>query len=129
MDLSKFNIFKFKYGKQKKSLKELIKIGAIIHGSLDLISIIPGVEKRKVFNLLDEFQLKMGTIDVLNDYIIHDDELIGYRINRVIDNSIQAKTVAANLYLKTCKSANCKEHFEKLNTAYHDSINSGQHTY
>jgi hypothetical protein len=89
MDMSKFNIFKFKYGKQKRSLKELIKIGAIIHGSLDLISIIPGVEKRKVFNLLDEFQLKMGTIDVLNDYIIRDDELIGYRINRVIDNSIQ----------------------------------------
>lgn len=47
MTNSKFNIFKFKFGKEKKSLKEWIKIGAIIHGSLDLISYIPGVEKKK----------------------------------------------------------------------------------
>ena len=86
--MSKFNIFQFKFGKEKKSLKEMIKIGAIIHGSLDLISFLPGVEKRKVFNLLDEFQLKMGTFEVLNDYIIHDTELISYRIDRTISKSI-----------------------------------------
>ncbi len=88
MTKSKFNIFEFKFGKEKKTFKELIKIGAIIHGSLDLISILPGVEKRKVFNLLDEFQLKMGTFEVLNDYIIHDTELISYRIDRTISKSI-----------------------------------------
>jgi hypothetical protein len=88
MSKTKFNIFEFKYGKEKKSLKEWIKIGAIIHGSLDLVSLIPGIEKRKVFNLMDSFQLKIGTIDIINDYIIQDEELLSYRIDRVINQSI-----------------------------------------
>ena len=86
--MSKFNIFEFKRGKQKRSLKEWIKIGSILHLTLDTVSLIPGVDKRKAFNLLDEFQQKMG-IDVLNDYIIQDDELVSYRIHRVIDKAIQ----------------------------------------
>jgi hypothetical protein len=86
--MSKFNIFEFKYGKEKKPLKEWIKIGAILHLSLDAISLIPGVQKKKVFNLLDEVQLSVG-IDVLNDYIIRDSELITYRIERVLDKSIK----------------------------------------
>ena len=86
--MSKFNIFEFKLGKEKKPLKEWIKIGAIIHLSLDIISSIPGVEKRKLFNLVDEFQLKLN-IKMLNDYIIRDDELLGYRIEKVLDNSIK----------------------------------------
>ena len=63
--MGKFNIFEFKFGKEKKTLKELIKIGAIIHGSLDLISLLPGVEKRKVFNLLhfDERELFFDSIE------------------------------------------------------------------
>jgi hypothetical protein len=89
MSNSKFNIFEFKFGKEKKSLKEWIKIGAIIHGSLDLISLIPGVEKRKAFNLMDEIQLRIGTIDIINDYIIQDEELLKYRIDRVIDKSLE----------------------------------------
>ena len=86
--MGKFNIFEFKRGKQKKSLKEWIKIGAILHLTLDTVSLIPGVDKRKAFNVLDEFQQKIG-IDVLNDYIIQDDELITYRIHRVIDKAIE----------------------------------------
>ena len=86
--MSKFNIFEFKIGKEKKPLKEWIKIGAILHLSLDAISLIPGVQKKKVFNLLDEVQLSVG-IDVLNDYIIRDSELITYRIERVLDKSIK----------------------------------------
>ena len=86
--MGKFNIFEFKYGKEKKSLKEWIKIGAIVHLSLDTISLIPGVQKKKIFNLLDELQLSMS-IDVLNDYIIQDTELITYRIERVLNNSIK----------------------------------------
>ena len=88
MGKSKFNIFNFKKGVEKRSLKEWIKIGAIIHLALDTVSLIPGIEKRKVFNLLDEFQLKVG-ISVLNDYIIQDDELISYRIHRVIDKAVE----------------------------------------
>jgi hypothetical protein len=86
--MGKFNIFEFKYGKEKKLLKEWIKIGGIIHFSLDVISLIPGVQKKKVFNLLDEVQLSVG-IDVLNDYIIQDSELLSYRIERVLDKSIK----------------------------------------
>jgi len=86
--MSKFNIFEFKIGKEKKPLKEWIKIGAILHLSLDTISLIPGVEKRKLFNFVDELQLKLN-IDMLNDYIIQDSELITYRIERVLDKSIK----------------------------------------
>lgn len=86
--MSKFNIFEFKYGKKKKSLKEWIKIGAIVHFSLDAISLIPGVQKKKVFNLLDELQLSVG-VDILNDYIIQDSELITYRIERVLDKAVK----------------------------------------
>jgi hypothetical protein len=86
--MGKFNIFEFKLGKEKKPLKEWIKIGAIVHFSLDTISLIPGVEKRKLFNLVDEFQLKLN-IEVLNDYIIQDVELLSYRIDRVITKSIE----------------------------------------
>ena len=86
--MGKFNIFEFKLGKQKKSLQEWIKMGAIIHLSLDTISSIPGVEKKKVFNILDTIQQKLN-IEVLNDYIIRDDELLGYRIEKVLDTSIK----------------------------------------
>jgi hypothetical protein len=86
--MSKFNIFEFKFGKEKKPLKEWIKIGAILHLSLDTISLIPGVEKKKVFNLLDEIQLSLG-IDILNDYIIQDTELVSYRIDRVLNKAIE----------------------------------------
>ena len=86
--MSKFNIFEFKLGKEKKPLKEWIKIGAIVHFSLDAISLIPGVEKRKLFNLIDELQLKLN-IEMLNDYIIQDTELLSYRTNRVIDKALK----------------------------------------
>jgi hypothetical protein len=88
MSKTKFNIFEFKYGREKKSLKELIKIGAVLHGSLDIISLIPGIEKKKVFNLIDIIQLKMGTISIINDYIIRDEELLSYRIDRVVTKAI-----------------------------------------
>jgi hypothetical protein len=86
--MSKFNIFEFKFGKEKKPLKEWIKIGAIVHFSLDAISLIPGVEKRKLFNFVDELQLKLN-IEVLNDYIIQDTELLSYRIDRVIGKALE----------------------------------------
>ena len=86
--MSKFNILQFKKGKQKKSLLYWIKFGALLHLSLDTVSMIPGVEKRKVFNLVDDLQKKLN-IEVLNDYIIQDEELLGYRIDRVVDKALQ----------------------------------------
>lgn len=83
----KYNVFEFRYGKERRPLKELIKIGAILHGSLDIISLIPGIEKRRLFNFVDEIQLRLD-IDILNDYIIKDEELLGYRIDRNITKAI-----------------------------------------
>jgi len=86
--MSKFNIFEFKFGKEKKSLKELIQFGAILHLSLDTLSLVPGIQKRRLFNLIDEFQLRLN-IEILNDYIVRDTELLSYRIDRVIDKSLR----------------------------------------
>lgn len=86
--MSKYNIFNFKYGKEKKSIFYYAKLGLLFKGSIDLISLLPGIEKEKVFNLVDRIQLAMN-IDILNDYIIKDDELIGYRIKRVVNEAIK----------------------------------------
>lgn len=86
--MSKYNIFEFKYGKEKKDIFHYVKLGLFLKGSIDVISLIPGVEKERIFNLVDRLQLSLK-IDVLNDYIIKDEELLGYRLKRVITEAIQ----------------------------------------
>jgi hypothetical protein len=86
--MSKYNIFEFKYGKEKKDIFHYVKLGLLLKGSIDVISLIPGVEKERVFNLVDRLQLSLK-IDVLNDYIIKDEELLGYRLKRVVTEAIQ----------------------------------------
>lgn len=80
--------YKFSYGKKRYDIFHYAKLGLIFKGTLDLISMIPGVEKKKVFNAIDVIQLKLG-IEVLNDYIIKDPELVGYRIERTLDESVK----------------------------------------
>lgn len=82
------NKTEFSYGKKRYDIFHYVKVGFILKGSLDLISMIPGVEKKRVFNAVDKLQQKLG-IEVLNDYIIKDSELIGYRIERVLDESVK----------------------------------------
>ena len=53
-----------------------------------MISLVPGAKKEKIFNFVDVLQLKLG-IDVLNDYIIKDDELLDYRIKRIVNELIE----------------------------------------
>ena len=88
MSKNKFNIFNFKFGRHKKDLKDIIKVGAILHGFLDLVSLIPGVQKKNVFNFIDIMQQKLGIIDIINDYVIQDPELLSYRIYRIVSKSI-----------------------------------------
>lgn len=88
IDDKDFNVFKFKFGKTRRSLIDWIKIGAIFHMSLDTLSMIPGVEKRKLFNLIDSFQIHIGYTP-LNDYIIKDEELIGYRVDRIVAKALE----------------------------------------
>lgn len=80
--------YEFHYGKKRYDIFHYAKVGLIFKGSLDLISMVPGVEKQKVFNIVDKLQQKLG-IDALNDYIIRDSELIKYRIERVLDESVE----------------------------------------
>lgn len=78
----------FQYGRKRYDIFHYVKVGFLLKGSMDLISMIPGVEKKKIFNTVDKIQQKLG-IESLNDYIIRDDELLGYRIERTLDESIQ----------------------------------------
>jgi hypothetical protein len=82
------NKHKFSYGKKRYDIFHYVKVGLLLKGSIDLISMIPGVNKKQVFNLIDEVQLKLGA-DILNEYIIKDTELIGYRIERVLDRAVK----------------------------------------
>ncbi len=88
LSMTSGNKHKFHYGKKRFDIFHYAKVGLLLKGSIDLISMIPGVEKKKVFNAVDTMQQKLG-IDVLNDYIIKDEELLGYRVERVVENSIK----------------------------------------
>ena len=87
----KHNLFQINIGKQVKTLREYIRIGAIFHASLDVFSLIPAVKKKSLFNIVDQLQLKLN-IEALNDYIIKDSELLGYRIERVITKALKVYT-------------------------------------
>jgi len=82
------NKVRFRYGKKRYDIFHYVKVGLLLKGSIDLISLVPGVKKEKLFNLVDVLQLKLG-IDVLNDYIIKDDELLDYRIRRIVNELIE----------------------------------------
>jgi len=82
------NKVRFSYGKKRYDIFHYVKVGLLLKGSIDLISLVPGIKKEKIFNLVDVLQLKLG-IDVLNDYIIQDDELLGYRIKRIVNELIK----------------------------------------
>jgi len=88
LSMTSGNKHKFSYGKKRYDIFHYVKLGLLLKGSLDLISMVPGVEKQKVFNVVDKIQLRLG-IDALNDYIIRDDELIKYRIERVLNDSVE----------------------------------------
>jgi hypothetical protein len=82
------NKTEFHYGKKRRSVFDFVKVGLLLKVPLDVISSIPGVEKKKVFNAVDKLQQKLG-IDMLNDYIIQDEELLKYRIERTLDESVE----------------------------------------
>ena len=63
---------KFYYGKKQYDIFHYVKVGLLLKGSIDLISMVSGIEKKRVFNTIDTIQQKLN-IDILNDYIIKDD--------------------------------------------------------
>jgi hypothetical protein len=82
------NKHKFQYGKKRYDIFHYAKVGLLFKGSIDLVSLILGIEKKEVFNVVDRIQQKIG-IGILNDYIIRDDELLRYRIERILNESIE----------------------------------------
>lgn len=76
------------FGNKPKDIFHYVKVGLLIKGTIDVLSLIPGVQKEKVFNVVDVVQQKLG-IDVLNDYIIKDPELLAFRVRRIVSEAIK----------------------------------------
>jgi len=85
---SKFNIFEFQFGEVKRTIFHYVRLGFLLKGTVDVVSLLPFVDRKFLFNLVDEIQLKFG-VDVLNDYIIKDDELLRFRIDRTIEKALK----------------------------------------
>jgi hypothetical protein len=85
---SKFNIFEFKHGPEKRTIFHYVRLGFLLKGTVDVVSLLPFVDRKFLFNLVDEIQLKFG-VDILNDYIIKDDELLRFRIDRTIEKALR----------------------------------------
>jgi hypothetical protein len=86
--MNRFNIFKFKYGKERRNILDYMRIGFLLRGTVDVVSLLPFIDRKFIFNLIDEIQLKFGS-DALNDYIIKDDELLKFRIDRTIEKALK----------------------------------------
>ena len=76
------------FGNKPKDIFHYVKVGLLLKGTIDVLSLIPGVQKEKVFNVVDVVQQKLG-IDVLNDYIIKDPELLTFRVRRIVSEAIK----------------------------------------
>ena len=74
-------MIKFQFGKQKKSLKDIIVSNAILHGTLDLIAKVTNQTKRDVFNSMDNQDL--------TEIISQDDELLSYRVEKEVDGALK----------------------------------------
>lgn len=86
--MDKFNIFNFKFGKEKRDIFHYVRLGIFLKGTVDVVSLLPFVDRKSVFNFIDKTQLQLG-VDVLNDYIIKDEELLSFRIDRITTEAIE----------------------------------------
>lgn len=82
------NKYNFSYGKRRPSIFDYVKIGVVLEMAIGAASLLPGVDRKKAFNVIDRAQQKLG-VESLNDYIIKDDELVSYRIERTLDDSVR----------------------------------------
>lgn len=84
----KYNLIEFKFGNLKKKFSYYLKVSILLKTSIELLSYIPGLDERKVFNVIDIVQKRLAN-NSLNDFIIKDYELLSYRIDRVLDDAIK----------------------------------------
>ena len=82
------NKAEFSFGKKRRNIFDYLKVGVVLETALNIATIIPGMNRKQAFNKIDKMQQKIG-IDALNDYIIRDSELVKYRIERTLDESVE----------------------------------------
>lgn len=80
--------FKFKFGRERMKFKDWVKMSVLVNLGLDIIAIIPGVDRELAFNIIDEINLKYGKQNFLNDYVISDPELLSYRVDRELTKAL-----------------------------------------
>jgi hypothetical protein len=86
--MGKFNIFEFQFGKKRRNIFHYVRLGFLFKGTIDVVSLLPFVDRKSIFNFIDELQLYVGSDD-LNDYIIQDEELLLFRIDRILTKAIE----------------------------------------
>ena len=80
--------WKFHFGKKKRTIFDWVKLGAALNFSIEILSLIPGLDRKAVFNAIDAFQLK-GDYDFLNEYIINDREFLSFRLERELNRALK----------------------------------------
>lgn len=80
--------WKFRYGKKTRTIFDWVKMGAALNFSIEILSLIPGLDRKTVFNIIDSLQLK-GDYDFLNEYIINDREFLSFRLERELNRALK----------------------------------------
>lgn len=84
----------FSLGKPKYDIFHYAKITLLLKLPLEIAALLPGVDKKKLFFAIDSLQNKFN-LEVINDFIIKDEELLGYRVEKVIDEAIKHHETAS----------------------------------
>ena len=61
--------YRFHFGKKTRSIFDYAKLGTVLNLGIGDFSLLPGVDRREAFNLIDSIQKKTNA-EFLNDYII-----------------------------------------------------------
>jgi len=87
------NILHIERGEQPRDIFHYVKFGVIFEGLIDIITLLPWVNKRDLVIIIDRIQRQYG-IEVLNDYIIKHQEFLDYRISSDVDQAISEYEVS-----------------------------------
>ena len=80
--------YRFHFGKRDRSIFDYAKLGTVLDLGIGALSLLPGVDRKKAFNLVDTIQMKTNN-EFLNNYIIQDPEFLSYRVEREVNKAIE----------------------------------------
>lgn len=92
------NIVHYESGNQPKNIFHYVRVGIIFEGLIDVITLLPWVNKKDLVVLIDQIQ-RQYKIDVLNDYIIKHQEFLDYRVETDVDISLKDYEYEVSYYL------------------------------